>query len=65
VFSALADALDARHYHLIAHVTPGLHPTRTARIDVDGVPVGYVVRWTPGCWTLSGWANGWDGWKST
>jgi len=48
VFSALADALDARHYQLAAQVTPGLHPTRTARIDVDGVPVGYVGEVDPG-----------------
>ena len=48
VFSALADALDARDYRLVAETTPGMHPTRTARIDVDGVAVGHVGEVDPG-----------------
>ena len=42
VWSALADALAARDYALVADVVAGLHPTRTARIEVGGVPVGHV-----------------------
>ena len=48
VWSALADALDARDYQLVADAPPGLHPTRTARIEVDGVPVGHVGEVDPG-----------------
>ncbi len=48
VFSALADALDARGHRLVAGTTPGLHPTRTARIDFDGVVVGHVGEVDPG-----------------
>ncbi|MEC9000489.1 MAG: phenylalanine--tRNA ligase subunit beta [Actinomycetota bacterium] len=48
VWSALADALDCRSYDLVADVPAGLHPTRTARIEVDGVAVGYVGEVDPG-----------------
>lgn len=48
VFSALADALDARDYRLVAGTTPGMHPTRTARIEVGGVVVGHVGEVDPG-----------------
>jgi len=48
VFSALADALDVRGHRLVAGTTPGLHPTRTARIDFDGVVVGHVGEVDPG-----------------
>jgi len=47
-FSALADALDVRGHRLVAGTTPGLHPTRTARIDFDGVVVGHVGEVDPG-----------------
>ncbi len=43
VWSALADALDARHYQLVADGPAGLHPTRTARIEVDDPSSGTVV----------------------
>ena len=48
VWSALADALAARDYALVADVVAGLHPTRTARIEVGGVPVGHVGEVDPG-----------------
>jgi phenylalanyl-tRNA synthetase beta chain len=53
VWSALADALDARHYQLVADGPAGLHPTRTARIEVDDplsgtVVVGHVGEVDPG-----------------
>ena len=48
VWSALADALDCRGYDLVADVPAGLHPTRTARIELDGVAVGYVGEVDPG-----------------
>ena len=48
VWSALADALDCRGYDLVADVPVGLHPSRTARIEVDGVAVGYVGEVDPG-----------------
>ncbi|MBT6872734.1 MAG: phenylalanine--tRNA ligase subunit beta [Actinobacteria bacterium] len=48
VWSALADALAARDYTLVADDPAGLHPTRTARIDVAGVVVGHVGEVDPG-----------------
>jgi phenylalanyl-tRNA synthetase beta chain len=42
VWSALADALDTRRYNLVADEPPGLHATRTARIEVADSPVGHV-----------------------
>ena len=48
VWSALADALAARDYSLVAEAVPGLHPSRTARIDVAGTPVGHVGEVDPG-----------------
>ncbi len=48
VWSALADALAARDYTLTASECPGLHPTRTARIEVGGVAVGHVGEVDPG-----------------
>ncbi len=48
VWSALADALAARDYTLVADNPAGLHPTRTARIDVAGVVVGHVGEVDPG-----------------
>lgn len=54
VFSALADALDVRGHQLVAATTPGLHPTRTARIEFDGVVVGHVGEVDPGVLTAFG-----------
>ena len=48
VWSALADALAARDYALVAESAPGLHPSRTARIEVGGVSVGNVGEVDPG-----------------
>ena len=48
VWSALADALAARDYALVAESVPGLHPSRTARIEVSGTPVGHVGEVDPG-----------------
>ena len=48
VWSALADALATRDYSLAAEAVPGLHPSRTARIDVSGTPVGHVGEIDPG-----------------
>ncbi len=48
VWSGLADALDCRGYELVADDPVGLHPTRTARIEVDGVSVGHVGEVDPG-----------------
>ena len=48
VWSALADALAARDYTLVADDPAGLHPTRTARIEVAGVVVGHVGEVDPG-----------------
>ena len=53
VWSALADALDARHYQLVADDPAGLHATRTARIEVADpllgtVAVGHVGEVDPG-----------------
>jgi len=48
VWSALADALAARDYTLVAETVPGLHPSRTARIEVSGTPVGHVGEIDPG-----------------
>lgn len=48
VWSALADALAVRNYGLVADDPPGLHPTRTARIEVGGEVVGHVGEVDPG-----------------
>ena len=48
VWSALADALAARDYTLAADDPAGLHPTRTARIEVAGTAVGFVGEIDPG-----------------
>ncbi len=48
VWSALADALAARDYTLVADDPAGLHPTRTARIEMAGVVVGDVGEVDPG-----------------
>jgi len=48
VWSGLADALDCRGYDLVADDPAGLHPTRTARVEVDGVAVGHVGEVDPG-----------------
>jgi phenylalanyl-tRNA synthetase beta chain len=42
VWTVLADALAVRGDRLITDELSGLHPTRAARIDVDGVTVGAV-----------------------
>ncbi len=42
VWSALVDALAVRKDRLVAAVIPGLHPTRSARIEVAGRVVGAV-----------------------
>ena len=48
VWSGLADALDCRGYELVADDPAGLHPSRTARIELDGVAVGHVGEVDPG-----------------
>ena len=47
-WSSLADALDCRDYDLVADDPAGLHPTRAARIEVAGTPVGFVGEVDPG-----------------
>ncbi|CAI8293861.1 MAG: Phenylalanine--tRNA ligase beta subunit [Acidimicrobiales bacterium AG-410-I20] len=47
IWSALADSLALREYDLVADGPPGLHATRTARIDVDGQAVGFVGEISP------------------
>ena len=47
-WSSLADALDCRDYALVADGPAGLHPTRAARIEVAGTPVGFVGEVDPG-----------------
>jgi phenylalanyl-tRNA synthetase beta chain len=42
VWAVLADALAARRWRLVADEPAGLHPTRTARIEVAGTAVGWV-----------------------
>ena len=42
VWSVLADALATRDYTLVAEAAPGLHATRTARIELASMPVGHV-----------------------
>jgi len=42
VWSVLADALATRDYTLVADAAPGLHATRTARIELASTPVGHV-----------------------
>ena len=42
VWSVLADALATRDYTLVAEAAPGLHATRTARIELASTPVGHV-----------------------
>ena len=42
VWSVLADALATRDYTLVAEAVPGLHATRTARIELASTPVGHV-----------------------
>jgi phenylalanyl-tRNA synthetase beta chain len=42
VWTVLADALGVRGDRLVSEEISGLHPTRAARIDVDGVTVGAV-----------------------
>jgi phenylalanyl-tRNA synthetase beta chain len=42
VWTVLADALGVRGDRLVTDEVSGLHPTRTARIEVDGVTVGAV-----------------------
>ena len=42
VWSVLADALATRDYTLVAEAAPGLHATRTARIELASIPVGHV-----------------------
>ena len=42
VWSVLADALATRDYTLVAEPAPGLHATRTARIELASTPVGHV-----------------------
>lgn len=42
VWAALADALAARRWRLVADEPSGLHPTRTARIELGGTAVGWV-----------------------
>jgi phenylalanyl-tRNA synthetase beta chain len=42
VWTVLADALGVRGDHLVTDEISGLHPTRAARIEVDGVVVGAV-----------------------
>jgi phenylalanyl-tRNA synthetase beta chain len=42
VWSVLADLLAVRGDRLVAAEVSGLHATRTARVEVDGVPVGFV-----------------------
>ena len=48
VWSALADALAARDYALVAAVVAGLRPPRPARLEVGGVPGGHVGEVDPG-----------------
>ena len=48
IWSSLADALDCRDYALMSDEPAGLHPTRTARIEVTGTPVGFVGEVDPG-----------------
>jgi len=48
VWSALADALAVRDYALVANCVSGLHPSRTATIEVTGVSVGHVGELDPG-----------------
>lgn len=48
VWSGLADALDCREYELMANESAGLHPTRTAQIEVGGAVVGQVGEVDPG-----------------
>jgi phenylalanyl-tRNA synthetase beta chain len=48
VWIALADALRLPAWTLTAEESAGLHPTRTARIDVDGTAVGWVGEIDPG-----------------
>ncbi|MDG2426817.1 MAG: phenylalanine--tRNA ligase subunit beta [Acidimicrobiales bacterium] len=61
VWSALADALDARRYELVADGPAGLHATRTARIEVVGSVVGYVGEVDPSALVAYGIAErvGW------
>ncbi len=47
-WSSLADALDCRDYALVSDGPAGLHPTRAARIEVAGTPVGFVGEVDPG-----------------
>ncbi|MEC8947973.1 MAG: phenylalanine--tRNA ligase subunit beta [Actinomycetota bacterium] len=47
-WSSLADALDCRDYALMSDGPAGLHPTRAARIEVAGTPVGFVGEVDPG-----------------
>jgi phenylalanyl-tRNA synthetase beta chain len=42
VWSTLADAIGLADHQLVADAPSGLHPTRTARIEVGGVAVGWV-----------------------
>jgi phenylalanyl-tRNA synthetase beta chain len=42
VWSTLADAIAAPDYELIVDSPSGLHPTRTARIEIGGVAIGWV-----------------------
>ena len=42
VWSVLADALAAREYTLVAEAAPGLHATRSARIEQMSTSVGYL-----------------------
>ena len=48
IWSSLADALDCRDYALMSDGPAGLHPTRAARIEVAGTPVGFVGEVDPG-----------------
>jgi phenylalanyl-tRNA synthetase beta chain len=48
IWSSLADALDCRDYALVSDGPAGLHPTRAARIEVAGTPVGFVGEVDPG-----------------